>query len=97
MEEMKKIARVSKPDKKIFVIDALAGNDLVIQAKQFKENVGIDGNVLTKVDADVKGGAALSLIYITGAPIIYIGVGQKYDDLQKFEPKWFIKKILPEV
>ena len=65
MEEMKKIARVSKPDFKILVADALSGNDLVIQAREFNEHVGVDGNILTKVDADVKGGAALTLTYIT--------------------------------
>ncbi len=94
MEEMKKIARVSKPDLKILVADALSGNDLVIQAREFNENVGVDGNILTKVDADVKGGAALTLTYITNAPILYIGIGQKYSDLIPFDSNWFIKKIL---
>jgi len=94
MEEMKKIARVSKPDIKIFVADALSGNDLAVQAREFHENVGIDANVLTKVDADVKGGAALTLTYITRAPIVYIGIGQKYSDLMPFDVNWFIKNIL---
>jgi len=94
MEEMKKIARVSKPDFKILVADALSGNDLVIQAREFNEHVGVDGNILTKVDADVKGGAALTLTYITNAPILYIGIGQKYSDLIPFDSDWFIKKIL---
>lgn len=94
MEEMKKIARVSKPDFKIFVADALSGNDLVIQAREFNKHVGIDGNILTKVDADVKGGAALTLTYTTNAPILYIGIGQKYSDLIPFNSDWFIKKIL---
>lgn len=96
MEEMRKIARVANPDMKILVVDALAGNDLVIQAEQFTKHVGVDGNILTKVDADVKGGAALTLTYITRAPIIYVGIGQKYYDLAPFNPKWFVKNILGE-
>lgn len=96
IEEMKKIARVSKPDLKVFVADALSGNDLAIQAEEFSKHVGIDANVLTKVDADVKGGAALTLTYTTKAPIIFVGIGQKYSDLIKFNVKWFIKKILGE-
>jgi len=95
MEEMKKINRVSKPDKRILVVDALSGNDLVVQATEFKNAVGIDGNILTKVDADVKGGAAITLAYITKAPILYVGTGQNYDDLTPFDPKWFIDNILP--
>jgi len=95
MEEMRKIARVSKPDIKIFIADALAGNDLAIQAKEFHVYVGIDGNILTKVDADVKGGAAITVAYITRAPVLYIGVGQKYEDLLPFNPEWFVNQILP--
>ncbi|MHA1590813.1 MAG: signal recognition particle-docking protein FtsY [Candidatus Njordarchaeales archaeon] len=95
MEEMKKIARVSKPDIKIFIADALAGNDLANQAREFHEKVGIDANILTKVDADVKGGAAITVCYITKAPILYIGVGQKYEDLLPFNAEWFVKQILP--
>ncbi len=94
MEEMKKIARVAKPDLKILVADALAGNDLVVQAREFDKYVGVDGNILTKVDADVKGGAALTITYITNAPILYIGIGQRYSDLISFDVDWFIKKIL---
>ena len=94
MEEMRKISRVSKPDLKIFIADALAGNDLVVQAREFNEYVGIDGNILTKIDADVKGGAALTVAYITKAPILYVGVGQRYSDLLPFNVNWFLKNIL---
>jgi fused signal recognition particle receptor len=96
INEMKKIARVSEPDLKIFVGDALAGNDALSQAKEFHEAIGIDGAVLTKVDADPSGGAALSIAFVTGRPVVYIGVGQTYDDLQKFDPKWFADRLMAE-
>jgi len=92
--EMKKIVRVTSPDVRCLVVDALMGNDLVTQAEMFGGEVGIDCSILTKVDADVKGGAAITLCYITKKPISYIGVGQKYEDLIKFDPSWFIKKVL---
>lgn len=84
MEEMSKIIRVVNPNLKIFVGDALAGNDAVSQAKEFQAFTDFDATILTKVDADVKGGAALSIKYVTGKPIIYIGTGQGYDDLAPF-------------
>ncbi len=93
MDEMRKIVRVTEPDLVIFVGDALAGNDALVQAEKFNEAVEISGSILTKVDADVKGGAALSISYITGKPILFIGVGQKYEDLKPFDPKWFTEKI----
>ena len=93
LQEMKKIARVIKPDYKILVVDALSGNDIAYQAERFAREVGVDGNIITKLDADVKGGAALTLVYVTNAPIIYAGVGQKYDDLILFNLDWFIDKI----
>ncbi|MFW9907472.1 MAG: signal recognition particle-docking protein FtsY [Candidatus Thorarchaeota archaeon] len=94
INEMKKIARVADPDLKIFVGDALAGNDVLSQAKEFHEAIDIDGAILTKVDADPSGGAALSIAFVTGRPIIYVGVGQTYDDLRKFEPEWFASRLL---
>ena len=94
MIEMQKICRVSQPDLIIFVGDSLAGNDALYQAKEFKKNVGIDANILTKLDADAKGGAALSISFETKKPILYIGTGQKYDDLQPFSRDFFISKIL---
>ncbi|MCD6563820.1 MAG: signal recognition particle-docking protein FtsY [Thermoproteales archaeon] len=94
MEEMKKIARVINPDLKIFVGDALTGNDALDQAIRFNEAIGIDGSILTKIDADVKGGAAISIIYATKKPIIFIGTGQGYDDLQIFDYKKFVSSLL---
>lgn len=94
MEELAKIKRVSNPDLTIFVGDSLAGNDLILQAREFLEKVGFDAIILTKMDADVKGGAAISVTYVTKRPIIYIGTGQGYDDLILFSPDWIINKIL---
>ena len=91
---MKKIARVAEPDLTLFVGDALAGNDALSQAKEFHEAIGIDGAILTKVDADPSGGAALSIAHITGRPIVYVGVGQSYEDLRKFDPKWFTERLI---
>jgi len=94
MNEMKKIARVASPDLKVFVGDALTGNDALEEAMKFNEEVGIDCSILTKVDADTKGGAALSVVYATNKPIIYVGTGQRYSDLEKFSAEWFVEKIL---
>lgn len=93
MEEMAKIARVVKPHFKIFVGDALTGNDALDQALRFDRYVGVDGGILTKVDADAKGGAALSFVYATGKPILYVGTGQGYSDLAPFTVEWFLTKI----
>ncbi|MFX0096435.1 MAG: signal recognition particle-docking protein FtsY [Candidatus Hodarchaeota archaeon] len=94
MDEMKKIVKVSDADLVIFIGDALAGNDVVSQAKEFNEAVKIDASILTKVDADVKGGAALSIVYITKKPIIYVGTGLGYDDLRRFDSEEFANLIL---
>jgi fused signal recognition particle receptor len=93
MDEMAKIKRVAKPDLILFVGDALAGNDAVEQAKRFNEIVGIDGVILTKVDTDAKGGSALSVAYTIGKPLLFIGVGQGYDDQIPFDPQWMIDNI----
>ncbi len=93
MAQLEKICRVSSPDLIIFVDEAIAGNDAVERAKQFNEAVPIDGSILTKTDADSKGGAAISIAYITGKPILFLGMGQGYDDLQKFDPKWFVDQL----
>ena len=86
MDEMKKVVRVSKPDAIIFVGDALTGNDAVEQARTFDQAVGITGSILCKMDADARGGAALSITQVTGKPILFLGTGQEYDDLVEFKP-----------
>ena len=93
MDEMKKIRKVVEPDMTIFVGDSLAGNDAVEQARKFDEAIGLDTAILTKIDADAKGGAALSIAHAVGKPIIFVGTGQEYDDLEKFDAQWMIKKI----
>jgi fused signal recognition particle receptor len=92
--EMEKIVRVIRPDLVIFVGDALAGNDVVFQAEEFNKSVRIDGSVLTKIDADAKGGAAISITYVTKKPIVFVGTGQRYDDLAPFKPETVINRIL---
>ena len=93
MDEMSKIVRVSKPDCKLFIGDALAGNDTINQAKEFFQYTAFDGAILTKIDADAKGGSAISIAHITSKPIAYIGVGQGYDDLIPFDPDKFIESL----
>lgn len=93
LDELKKIVKISKPDKIIFVGESITGNDCVEQAKQFNEIVGIDGIILTKADVDEKGGAAISISYITNKPILYLGLGQNYDDLKLFKPQDILSQI----
>jgi len=94
MIEIQKICRVAQPDCKVFVGDSLAGNDALFQAKEFKKHVGIDANILTKLDADAKGGAALSISFETKKSIIFVGTGQSYKDLEPFDRDIFISNIL---
>ncbi|MDW0178983.1 MAG: signal recognition particle-docking protein FtsY, partial [Nitrososphaeraceae archaeon] len=96
MEEVSKIIRVIKPDMKIFVGDSLAGNDTVNQAREFFEYTNYDGSILTKSDADSKGGAAISIAYLTRKPILYLGVGQGYDDLTEFDYDAFLDSIFKD-
>ena len=93
MDEMKKIKRVAKPDLIVFVGDSLAGNDAVEQAVHFDKAVGIDAVVLTKVDTDAKGGAALSIAKAVGKPILFLGVGQEYGDIVPYDPQWMVDRI----
>ncbi len=94
LEEMRKIVRVTKPDLTILVVDALTGNDALEQGKVFSEAVKIDGIVLAKMDADVKGGSAVSLSYIMGKPVVLVGTGQRYDDLEPFDPDYIVKNMI---
>ncbi|MHC1598209.1 MAG: signal recognition particle-docking protein FtsY [Candidatus Methanofastidiosia archaeon] len=94
MDEMRKIVRVTKPNLIIFIGDALGGNAVVEQAEKFND-IGIDCSILTKVDADARGGAALSISYATKKPILFIGLGQGYDDLVLFDPEWMVNRLVP--
>lgn len=93
LKEIEKISRVTNPNFKIFVGESITGNDMIEQAKAFDSAIGLDGIVLTKADIDEKGGAALSIGYITKKPIIYLGTGQKYEDIEKFSKDKFIEKL----
>ena len=96
MDEMKKIKRVSNPDLVIFVGDALTGNDATQQAVKFNEAIDIDGVILTKADADSKGGASLSIGYVIKKPIMFLGVGQGYDDIKEYDAEWMLNQLFSE-
>jgi len=94
MNELAKIKRVVNPDLTVLTVDSLTGNDAVMQAEEFHKSVGVDATILTKVDADIKGGSALSVTYVTQKPILFIGTGQRYEDLEEFNPENFVQMIL---
>jgi len=94
MKELEKMNRVVKPDLKIYIGEALTGNAIVDQVKEFDKLIGVDGVILTKADVDEKGGASLSVFHSTGKPILYLGVGQELDDLQEFSPEFVVSSLL---
>jgi len=96
MAQLEKIGRVVDPDMTLFVDEAVAGQDAVQRAKTFNEAAEIDGAILTKADADSSGGAAISIAYVTGKPILFLGVGQGYDDLERFDPELLVDRLLGE-
>ena len=93
IEEMKKIVRIAKPDLKVFVGDSLAGNDAIEQARVFDKAIGIDAIILTKIDTDAKGGAALSIAHTINKPIAFVCNGQEYGDIVKFDTEWMIQRL----
>ena len=94
MEEIQRVAKVSRPDETLFVADAMTGQSAVDIAKEFEEKVGISGVILTKFDSDTRGGAALSLRSVVGKPIKFIGTGEKMEDLEVFHPERIANRIL---
>lgn len=94
LEEMKKIVRVTSPDFVVLVVDSLTGNDAVEQGRSFSQYVKIDGIILTKLDADAKGGSAISLAAEIGKPVIFAGTGQAYEDLISFDPDTIVTRII---
>jgi fused signal recognition particle receptor len=93
MDQIAKITKVVNPDLKIFVGDSLAGNDTVNQAREFYQHTKFDGAILTKSDADARGGAALSIVKVANTPILFVGVGQDYKDLKPFDKELFIETV----
>jgi signal recognition particle subunit SRP54 len=94
IQEMKEVFETSKPDEKILVMDAQVGQQAGPQARAFHEAVQVTGVVITKLDGTAKGGGALSAVAETQAPVMWIGVGEKIDDLEKFDPARFISRLL---
>ncbi|MHA1910696.1 MAG: signal recognition particle-docking protein FtsY [Candidatus Kariarchaeaceae archaeon] len=94
MNELKKIKKIAEPNFTIFVGDGLAGNDVIKQAQDFDKFIGFDATILTKMDASVKGGAAISVASITKKPILYMGVGQGYSDIEPFVPIDIVENII---
>ncbi|MFC6827005.1 signal recognition particle-docking protein FtsY [Halopelagius fulvigenes] len=96
MAQLEKIDRVVDPDMTLFVDEAVAGQDAVQRSKKFNDAAEIDGTILTKADADSNGGAAISIAYVTGKPILFLGVGQDYDDIERFDPERMVNRLLGE-
>lgn len=94
MGELQKIERVIKPDLRLYVGEAFTGQALLHQAKEYEKMVGIDGFILTKIDCDAKGGTTVSLLYKLGKPILFVGTGQEYKDLQQFEPEFVVSRVI---
>lgn len=96
MKQLEKIRRVMNPDIVAYVDEAVAGNDAVIRAEEFNSAVGTDVVVLTKADMDTKGGAAISIAHTIGKPLMFLGMGQGYDDIVPFEPQKMVDELLEE-
>ena len=94
MEELQKIKQAVTVHQTLLVVDAMTGQDAVNVAKEFDEKVGIDGVILSKMDGDTRGGAALSIKAVTGKPILYVGMGEKLSDLEQFYPERMASRIL---
>ena len=94
MSQLAKLDRVVEPDLTIFVDEAVAGQDAVNRAREFDDAAEIDGTILTMADADSQGGAAISVSHVTGKPILFLGTGQGYDDLQPFDPEALVDDLV---
>ncbi|MFB6192196.1 MAG: signal recognition particle-docking protein FtsY [Haloarculaceae archaeon] len=96
MSQLSKIDRVVDPEFTLFVDEAVAGQDATQRAEKFNDAAEIDGVVLTKADADANGGAAVSVAHVTGKPILYLGVGQEYDDIERFDPQVIVDRLVDD-
>ncbi len=93
MKEIEKISRVTKPDMKIFLGESTTGNDATLQAKAFNDSIGLTGIILSKADVDESGGTAISVAHVSKVPILFLGTGQKYEDLEIFDKEKLIEKL----
>ena len=96
VEEMKKIKRVAKPDLTLLILDAMIGQDALLQGKTFMDDIGFDGIVITKLDTDAKGGLLISLCYELKKPVYFIGIGQRVEDIMGFDSGWYLERLFPE-
>ncbi|GCF13378.1 signal recognition particle-docking protein FtsY [Haloarcula mannanilytica] len=96
MAQLEKIDRNIDPDMTLFVDEAVAGQDAVNRAREFNDAAEIDGAILTKADADPQGGAAISVAHVTGKPILFLGTGQDYGDLEPFDPEEIVDSLIGE-
>ncbi|MDD1716596.1 MAG: signal recognition particle-docking protein FtsY [Methanolinea sp.] len=96
MNQLEKIRRVMNPDLIVYVDEAVAGNDAVVRAFEFEKTVGADAVILTKADMDQRGGAAISIAHTIGKPVMFLGVGQGYDDIVPFMPVTVVDELLSE-
>ncbi len=94
MDELRKIVRVNSPDMRVLVLDSITGNDIYDQSRLFNEAAGVDAIILTKADVYEKGGAALSATHTIKKPVLFLGVGQEYDDLKEFDPEYIVNNLL---
>jgi fused signal recognition particle receptor len=96
MAQLEKIDRVVDPDMTLFVDEAVAGQDATNRAEEFNDAAEVDGAILTKADADSQGGAAISIAHVTGKPILFLGTGQGYEDIERFDPDEIVDRLLRE-
>jgi len=94
MSEIKEIARISNPSETLFVVDSMTGQDAVNSALAFSDALEITGTILTKLDGDARGGAAISITEVTGKPIKFVGISEKIDGLEQFDPQRIIDRLL---
>src|SRR5437879_7322550 len=94
MKELHELKEAVHPNEILFVADAMLGQDAVNSAQQFHDQLGISGFILTKMDVDARGGAALSLKQVTGQPVKFVGTGEKYDALELFHPDRLVSRIM---
>ena len=94
MEELAQVKKELKPDEVLLVVDAMTGQDAVRMAEEFNSRLGLTGLILTKMDGDARGGAALSIRWVSGVPIKFIGIGEKPDAFEPFYPDRLASRIL---